>query len=413
MPLLLRCAELEPGMRLHEALMQGGRVLLASGKVLSHADVDALARKYPDVWARVGDPILDDVVEFEDDSREREVAATAQKTIAGAMSEVGHRFSSRASLSTLNVSAIRDSVVDVLQFLSENRVSAALLSRTLSSGSPLSEHAGNVFYLSMILGCAVRDFVEAQRQRSTACRWLDRKISMDLLPLGLGAMLADVGMLPLQHLYASREPLSPEDRQAIREHPDTGADMLPAELSAAARVVVRTHHENFDGCGYPKGLTGDVIHVFGRIVRIADAFDAATATHVYKEAKTPARALWEMTVGPYSRYYDPVLMKVFARLIQPFPIGAKLRLRDGRYAAVVRYNRTEPFKPTVIIAFDVNGKLLPDSDLEGPINLGDRGDLRIQSFGEESLSYLYSSPATDEVTITPKDFSTLFEAVFP
>ena len=353
------------------------------------------------------------MVEFEDDSREREVAATAQKTIAGAMSEVGRRFSSRASLSTLNISAIHDSVAEVMQFLSENRVSAALLSRTLSSGSPLSEHAGNVFYLSMILGCAVRDFIDAERQRRTACRQLDRKISMDLLPLGLGAMLADVGMLPLQHLYASREPLSNEDRQAVREHPDTGADMLPAELSSAARVVVRTHHENFDGNGYPKGLSGDSTHVFGRIVRIADAFDAATATHVYKEAKTSARALWEMTVGPYSHCYDPVLMKVFARLIQPFPVGAKLRLRDGRYAAVVRYNREEPFKPTVIIAFDVNGKTLPDSELEGPVNLADRGDLRIQSFGEESLSYLYGTTMVDEIAITRKDFSTLFEAVFP
>lgn len=413
MPLLLRCAELEPGMRLHEALISRGRLLLNAGKVLSRADVEVLGRTHPEAWVRVGDPILDGVVEFEDDSREREVAATAQKTIAGAMSEVGQRFSARASLSTLNISAIHDSVSEVLRFLSENRVSAALLSRTLSSGSPTSEHAGNVFYLSMVLGCAVRDFVDIERQRKTDFRWLDRKISMDLLPLGLGAMLADVGMLPLQHLYASREPLSSEDRQAIREHPDTGADMLPAELSSTARVIVRTHHENFDGSGYPLGLTGDAIHVFGRIVRIADAFDAATARHVYREAKTPARALWEMTVGPYSQCYDPVLMKVFARLIQPFPVGAKLRLRDGRYAAVVRYNREEPFKPTVIIAFDVNGKRLPDSEVQGPVNLADRGDLRIQSFGEESLSYLYGATAADELTITREDFSTLFEAVFP
>jgi hypothetical protein len=189
--------------------------------------------------------------------------------------------------------------------------------------------------------------------------------------------------------------------------------MLPYEIAPAARAIVRTHHENFDGTGYPSGLVADKIHVFSRIVRIADAYNAATAAHVYKEGRSPARALWEMSAGPYARFYDPVLMKVFTRLIQPFPIGAKLQLRDGRYAVVVRYNREDPFKPTVVIAFDVNGERLPNSKLEGPISLAERRDLRLQSFDDEQLSYLYGLTTFDETPVMPKDFSTFFEAVFP
>ncbi len=413
MPLLLRCDELKPGMRLVDPLMWKGRKLLSAGKVLTHADVDALRRHYADIFVRVGDPILDLLVDFEDDTYEREVATTVQKRIANAMSDVVERFSSRASIHSLNIAAVQDTVANVLGYLDEHPVSAALLNRTLDAGSPLTEHAGNVFYLSMLLGCSVRDYVDSERRRRTACRWLDPAASMNLLPLGLGAMLADVGMIPLRHLYEQREPLTEEDRQAIRQHPDDGAGMLPYEMAPVARAIVRTHHENYDGSGYAAGLVGDRIHVFSRIVRIADAYDAATASHMYKEAKSPARALWEMSVGPYTRFYDPVLMKVFTRLIQPFPIGARVRLCDGRYAVVVSYNREDPFKPTILIAFDTDGQRLSDTGLEGPLSLAQRQDLQIQSFGDEELSYLHGTTPADEAPVTRKDFTSLFEAVFP
>ncbi len=413
MPLLLRADELEPGMRLFDAVIWQGRTLLTGGKTINHADITALRRKFPELVLRVGDPILDEVVEFEDDSRERQVAATAQKKVASAMSKVTERFSARAAVGTVNVKAMHDSVTDVMQFLSANPVSAAVLTRGMDANSYLSEHTGNVFYLSMLLGGAVRDYVMVERQRRTAARGLSAEVAMDLLPLALGSMVADLGMMPLQHLYTSDQPLTDQYRQAIREHPAAGAEMLPGEFSATARAVVRTHHENYDGTGYPKGLAGDEIHVFSRIVRIADAFDAATATHVYSQAKTSARALWEMTVGPYARFYDPVLMKVFALLIQPFPIGARLQLRDGRYAVVVRYNREAPFEPTVVIAFDSNGKRLEAADMEGPLCLTERTDLRIQSFGEEQLSFLHGATAADEVCTVRKDFNSIFEASFP
>lgn len=413
MPILLHCDELEPGMRLAEPIVHHGRTMLTGGKTITHADVDILRRKYPDLCVRISDPILDNIVEFEDDSHDRNVASTAQRKIVAAMSDVNERFSSRASLPAVNVRALQDTVSDVMNYLQDNPVSAALLSRTLADENYLTEHAGNVFYLSMILGCAVRDYVNTERQRQTACRWVDLKVTMDLLPLGLGAMLCDLGMVPLQHLYTSKAPLTDEDRQSIREHPEAGADMLPTEMSATTRVIVRTHHENMDGTGYPSGQKGDQIHIFSRIVRIADAYDAATALHVYKEAKSPARALWEMSIGPYRRTYDPVLMKVFTRLIQPFPVGAKLRLRDGRFAVVVRYNRQNPFLPTVIVALDPNGDRLPNSRLEGPLCLAERADLRIQAFADEQLSYLFSTAPSDDDAVNRGDFSTLFEAVFP
>jgi hypothetical protein len=220
-------------------------------------------------------------------------------------------------------------------------------------------------------------------------------------------------MIPLRHLFTNNAPLTDEDKRAIREHPSVGADMLPAEFSPVARAVVRTHHENFDGSGYPDGMEGESIHVFSRIVRIADAFDAATASYVYKQAKSPARSIWEMSAGPYSRFYDPVLMKVIAGLIQPFPVGARLELSDGRSAVVVQYNRKQPFKPTVVIATDAKGGRLSKAELEEPFCLAERDDLQIGSFEGEDLSYLYDSAFMAEISSFSNDFSTIFEAVFP
>lgn len=413
MPISLRCEELQPGMKLHDTLISRGRVLLQAGRVVNQADVTLLCRKYPKLVIRVGDPILDDVVEFEDDSHEREVARTVTRTVIKCMANVRERFSARVSVREMNVAALQASVAQVIEYLSANRPTAALLDSCLDSDSYLSEHPGNVFYLCMLLGSAVRDYVAAERDRQTIARNLRPDFAASLTPLGLGAMLIDLGMLPLQELYKVERPINEEEWTAVRKHPVTGVEMLPEDFSALGKMIVKTHHENFDGTGYPEGLAGDRLHIFTRIVRIADAYDAATAKHVYKEAKSAARVLWEMTYGSYHRFYDPVLMTVFARLIQPFPIGAKLRLVDGRYCVVTRYNRRKPFLPTVVIAFDKDGNRLPNENLQGPFDLEQRRDLRVKAFAGEDISFVYRTTPVESAPPRPAVFASMFQAAFP
>lgn len=411
MPILVACDELEPGMRLFEPIVSGERVMLQGGKSLTAGDIDVLKRRYPGLSVRVGDPILDDVIEFEDDARERDAASFAQQRISESMVQVQQRFSERASLQGVNFDAIHAAVAEILEYLRGHRNTVALLARSLDPANYLSTHAGNVFYLSMLLGSAVQTYVAAERQRQTLARGLRHDFASDLTPLGLGAIFIDLGMLPIQHVLTSDKPLSEADRQAVLKHPNVGADMLPENFSAVARMIVRTHHENFAGSGYPKGIVAEKLHVFSRIVRIADAYDAATSERVYRQAKSPGRVLWEMSNGPYRHAYDPELMAVFARLIQPFPIGAKLHLQDGRYAVVVRYNRHRPFLPTVVVAFDADSRPLPQADMEGPLCLEERPDLRVRSFRGEDLAYLYSEQPPE--TATREGFRTPIEAAFP
>ena len=112
--------------------------MLPGGKTLTADDVAVLQRKYPDVTLKVGDPVLDTLVDFEDDSREREVAHTVTQKIAGVMGEVQQKFSQRANLSGLDFQHIHKTVVGVVDYLKNNPVSAALISRERSDTGAMS-----------------------------------------------------------------------------------------------------------------------------------------------------------------------------------------------------------------------------------------------------------------------------------
>ncbi|HVT80506.1 MAG TPA: HD domain-containing phosphohydrolase [Phycisphaerae bacterium] len=421
MPIVVSTEDIRPGMRLSEAFLFKGRIMLPGGKELSSEDVDILRRKYPSASLKIGDPVLDSLVNFEDDSREREVANTVTHKIAGAMGDVQQKFGQRANVGGNTFTGIQRTVGDVVEYLKANPVSAALINRNSTDKSYLAEHAGNVFYLSMVLGSAVRDYVVRERQRQTHASNLTATVAMDLLPLGLGAMLLDIGMAPLERVFAPDYKLTDDDRKLILEHPAAGADMLPDSMPPVTKVIVRQHHENFDGSGYPARAPGNSLHVFVRIVRICDAFDAATSDKLYKGAKSATRVLWEMSAGPFKKFYDPVLTKVFCGTIQPFPIGGKLTLADGRTAVVVKYNRQSPFNPTVIIAFDEQGNRLPPDKLQGPLNVGEGNKLRLKSFAGEDISYVQEVPPPitaastppKEVSPAPRAFQDLVQAAYP
>ncbi len=413
MPILLPVSELEKGMRVAESFVHNGRTMVARQKVLNEADLDVLRRKFPQALVKIVDPILDELVEFEDTARNWDVARRAQTRISECMAHVGEQISPRSAMSGREYAMAQTAVLEVMRYLAENPVTAALLSRSLESGRYLSDHAASVFYLAMTLGSSVRSYIFRERSRQTSMKAVRTHSLMDMLPLGLGAMFVDLGLFPLARQLDDPEyDLTDEDRATLRDHPEIGADMLPDSFPSAGRAVVRTHHENMLGTGYPAGLRGERLHIFSRIVRICDAYAAATSAR-FEQARSPARALWEMTMGPMARYYDKALLKVFAGLIQPFPIGAKVQLTDGRFAVVVRYNRREPFEPEVIIAFDHWGDRLPKNELEGPLAITGRNGLRLAGFDNEDLSYIYSIDLYSKLPEDQPNCHNLFESAYP
>ena len=146
-----------------------------------------------------------------------------------------------------------------------------------------------------------------------------------LIMAGLGGLLHDVGKRRLAwDLINKAGKLSQQDWVEIKKHPTYGKEILennPA-IPEGARRIVFEHHENFDGTGYPQGLSDEKIGVLSRITTIADVFDALTTRRSY-HAPVPASEAMSIMFGMQPGKFDPVLFEAFnKRLTTKSPLEA-------------------------------------------------------------------------------------------
>lgn len=107
--------------------------------------------------------------------------------------------------------------------------------------------------------------------------------------------------------------LTPEEFEIMKRHATMGHDILKDSTSPILRVaaaIALAHHEKFDGSGYPKGLAGEAIPLHGRIVALADVFDALTSERPYKKGWTPEQAL-DFIHEQNGRHFDPAVVAAF------------------------------------------------------------------------------------------------------
>jgi putative nucleotidyltransferase with HDIG domain len=134
----------------------------------------------------------------------------------------------------------------------------------------------------------------------------------ELATLRVAALLHDMGKIDDRFFYIihSRKPLSAQQRDEIKTHPHTSAHILePLEpLHPGIQCIVSSHHECWDGSGYPRGLDHDGIPLAARIIAVADAFDAMTQPRSYKEPLSIEEALDKLSEG-VGKQFDPALVR--------------------------------------------------------------------------------------------------------
>lgn len=132
--------------------------------------------------------------------------------------------------------------------------------------------------------------------------------------LRIAAPLHDVGKIAVpDRVLLSPRPLTDEEFETMKEHTTVGGELLggsDSELLEKAAEIALTHHERWDGEGYPRGLSGEAIPLSGRIVAVADTFDALTHARPYKEAWSVERAIEELESGR-GRQFDPEAVDAF------------------------------------------------------------------------------------------------------
>ncbi len=128
------------------------------------------------------------------------------------------------------------------------------------------------------------------------------------------APMHDIGKIGLpDHILKKPAKLNTEEIQHMRQHPQIGVDILGGQtcpLLNMARSIAISHHEKWDGSGYPKGLKGEEIPLHGRIAAIADVFDALTTKRPYKEAWPLEKAL-NLLKEESGKHFDPKLVELF------------------------------------------------------------------------------------------------------
>ena len=169
-----------------------------------------------------------------------------------------------------------------------------------------------------------------QRVANYACRIAERIgiPEREMVWFRMGAFLHDVGKTEVpEEILNKPGRLSDEEREIIERHTVIGDEMLSSiEFPWDIRAMVRSHHERWDGRGYPDGLRAEEIPTTARILRFADIFDALTTTRSYREPLSPEQAFQIMVEDHGS--FDPDLFEVFRELFPEFSRMA-LREREG------------------------------------------------------------------------------------
>jgi HD-GYP domain-containing protein (c-di-GMP phosphodiesterase class II) len=134
--------------------------------------------------------------------------------------------------------------------------------------------------------------------------------------INAAALVHDVGKLGIaDRLLQKPGPLTPDEYERVKQHAVIGADILVAVALPGLAVIVRHHHENWDGSGYPDGLSGETIPLGARVLSIVDCYDALTSDRPYRRALPHACAM-TMIRQRRGTMYDPAIVDAFLRIVQ-------------------------------------------------------------------------------------------------
>ena len=175
--------------------------------------------------------------------------------------------------------------------------------------------------------------------------------SLEMYRLACGAFFHDIGNALIPESILSKDgKLTDAELQIVRTHAEEGYRFAKDEFNLPMRsyLAILQHHERYDGKGYPMGKQGEDISIYGRIVAIADVFDALSSHRRTRQALSPTEA-FKIIIEGSGNLFDPKLVKAFLERVSPYPIGYTLKLPDGRVGVVAKNYRGKPFNPTVRI----------------------------------------------------------------
>ncbi len=215
--------------------------------------------------------------------------------------------------------------------------SASMLLRLLKEKDYYTyEHCVDVSALSIIVG----------RRLGLPRDVLDR--------LALGAILFDIGKMQIpDDILNKNERLSEAEYEIVKKHVSEGLKIVSniEDIDKSVLDIIATHHERYNGCGYPAGLEKKSIPILGRIVGIADCYDAMTSNRSYNHALPNDQVISQIYSWRNTLFQDEIV-EYFIQAIGIYPVGSVVELNNGEVGIVIAQNDLRRLRPKVMIVLD-------------------------------------------------------------
>lgn len=256
----------------------------------------------------------------------------------------------------ISTSTISQAAVESLSDLADDSDCVLAVAMRAHSREGLAEHSLKMSTLAMAIG------IEMGLDEDNCKR------------LYVAGMVHDWGlaMLP-EEISNPQQPFNTEQYYQFKKHPILTAEILQRMIDIPSMVAVVSYqvHERPNGLGYPRGRTGDRIHLFARILAVTDAYSHLTAAKPWRPALAPYSAMEALIRLAKEKDLDPEVVRSFLRLMTLFPIGSYITLDDGSLARVLRRNGEKYTQPIIQVFEDGNGDPVPEDASEALVDLSD------------------------------------------
>jgi len=284
-----------------------------------------------------------------------EELAAAREAHGRTVETLRQAMASAASGTPLAAQDCLDAAREVAASVSRNRDALVCVSMIAESGGYQVLHGAGV----SVLAAAFGDYLG-----------LDRKQVAELAVAGL---LHDVGKaLTPRELLDKPDKLTEEEYGRVKRHPIESCSVLSASMAMPQHLLraIAEHHERHDGSGYPRGIKGAEQSFYGRILALADVFDALTQDRPYKARILPDKAM-SVLFALRGKEFETTLLERFIKCLGVYPCGSLVRLSNGDHAVVSESNPHSPLRPKVTVVFDkefqpIHPAVIDLSGKEGP-----------------------------------------------
>ncbi len=281
-------------------------------------------------------------VQYKNTKSTKEELPAAKFALEEASNQVAHIMDDVKDGKNLNIEAVRGVVEPVLDSIIRNSEAYMWLSMMQKKSAYTYSHSVNNCALAIAFGRFMG---------------LPKK---DLRTLAVGLLMMDMGNVHVpEGILNKKGKLTEAEYRIVKKHVKQGVKILKSTKGINEDIIniALTHHERFDGSGYPAAIQGTRIPVYGRMAAIIDCYDAMTSNRPFSAARSPYEALQNIYNWRGSAF-QPELVEQFLQCIGVYPTGSLVEMSNGEVAIVLEQNLTQRMRPKIMLILNEEKKHL-------------------------------------------------------